>query len=114
MVPIWERGPAGSGASVGLMLTVVLLDPASAQILNLPGPNLPNPDMRSPIPAPLPPPPRPPIINGPTLQVPPPRVYTSPRINSFGDQLSICSHEGAAQGLHGRKLKRYAQECADR
>jgi hypothetical protein len=89
-------------AIVGYCL--VLGAPALAQIV---------PEPPSRIPAPLPPPPQPPIINGPLGQSPPPGVYVPPGLNTHGDRVVHCLHQGRADGLRGRRLQAYARECAN-
>jgi hypothetical protein len=64
----------------------------------------------------VPPPPvfaAPPVVNGPLGRAPPPGVYTPDRLNTFSDRVTSCRHEGAATGLHGRKLRAYATRCAN-
>jgi hypothetical protein len=64
----------------------------------------------------VPPPPvfaPPPVINGPLGQAPPPGVYTPGRLNTFSDRVTGCMHDGAASGLRGRKLRAYANSCAN-
>jgi hypothetical protein len=82
---------------------------AAAQV---PG-SLPNPDLQNRIPAPLPPPSRPPVINGPLSQSPPPGVYLPPRLDTHSDRTVACTHQGAGQGLRGRKLDAYTRTCAN-
>lgn len=95
-------------AGLGLLVAALAVGTAGAQV---PG-SLPNPDLQNRIPAPLPPPTPPPIINGPLSQAPPPAVYLPPRLESFGDRAVTCAHQGAGQGLRGRKLDAYTRACA--
>jgi hypothetical protein len=72
------------------------------------------PELEGRIPAPLPPPPQPPIINGFNgRQGPPPGVAETKPLNTFGDRVSRCMHEGAANGLHGGRLSRYVRRCGN-
>ena len=91
--------------AAGLALAVVAA-PAAAQIA-------PTPALENRIPAPLPPPPQPPIINGPLGQSPPPGVYTPRRLNTFGDRVTGCLHQGRSDGLRGKQLQSYTRECAN-
>src|SRR3954467_15877153 len=81
--------------------------PAMAQVIPPP------PELQNRIPQPLPPPPQPPIINGPLGQSPPPGVYQPPRLNTHSDRVTGCLHDGAASGLRGGRLQRYARSCAN-
>jgi hypothetical protein len=102
--------PAGTALlSVPLIACWTQMGVANAQV---PG-SLPNPDLQNRIPAPLPPPTPPPIINGPLGQGPPPGVYLPPRLSTFSDRAAACAHQGAAQGLRGRKLNAYTRACAN-
>jgi hypothetical protein len=76
-------------------------------------PGWPDAALQNRIPAPLPPPPAPPIVNGPLSQGPPPGVYLPPRINSYGDRVTACLHQGSGQGLRGRRLDAYTRACAN-
>ena len=80
------------------------LAPALAQFI---------PEPPSRVPAPLPPPPPPPIISGPLQLAPPPGVYVPPGVNTQNDRITGCLHEGASAGLRGRRLRAYANECAN-
>jgi len=91
-------------AMIGCALTAA---PAAAQIVPTP------PALENRIPAPLPAPPQPPIINGPLQQAPPPAVYVPPRLNTHGDRVIACTHQGRADGLRGRRLQAYARDCAN-
>ena len=92
--------------AVGLALALVA-GSAAAQIVPTP------PALENRIPAPLPPPPQPPIINGPLQQAPPPGVYVPPRLNTQSDRVIGCQHQGRADGLRGRQLQAYVQNCAN-
>lgn len=85
----------------------LLAGPAAAQL------QPPPPDLENRIPAPLPPPPQPPIINGPLQQGPPPGVAPTPNLNTFGDRVTRCLHQGSSYGLRGAKLDAYTRDCAN-
>ena len=69
--------------------------PALAQFIPPP------PELENRIPAPLP---QPPIINGPYQQGPPPGVAETKPLMTHSDRVVRCQHQGAANGLHGRRL----------
>jgi hypothetical protein len=69
------------------------------------------PDVQVRIPAPLPLPAAP-IINGPVTESPPPTAVTPAPLNTFGDRMTQCLHQGSSGGLSGSDLEAYASECA--
>ena len=72
----------------------------------------PPPELENRIPQPLPPPPQPPIINGPFGQAPPPGVIKQRRLNSSGDRVTRCLHQGGSNGLRGGDLDAFTRACA--
>jgi len=89
--------------AVGCALVAV---PVAAQLKTFP-------ELEGRIPAPLPPPPQPPIINGPYQQGPPPGVAETKPLTTHSDRVVRCQHQGAANGLHGRRLSTYVRACGN-
>ena len=83
---------------------ILFARPADAQIKTFP-------ELQGRIPALLPPPPQPPIINGPGRQAPPPGVAKTTPLNTHGDRVTRCTHQGAVNGLHGGRLSSYVRRC---
>jgi hypothetical protein len=87
-------------------VAVAAVVPASAQLQTFP-------ELDGRIPAPLPSPPQPPIINGPYQQGPPPGVAETKPLTTFSDRVTHCQQQGAANGLHGRRLSAYVRRCGN-
>jgi hypothetical protein len=92
--------------ALAVLIAGVAAVPTAAQIIH-------HPALENRIPAPLPPPPLPPIISGPLGQNPPPGVHTPPPLNTYGDRIASCLHQGRADGLRGKRLQTYARTCAN-
>jgi hypothetical protein len=94
------------GIPLVLVGCILLATPADAQIKTFP-------ELQGRTPAPLPPPPQPPIINGPGRQAPPPGVAKTTPLNTHGDRVTRCTHQGAVNGLHGGRLSSYVLRCGN-
>ena len=92
-----------------IYLTSVLLAPcaASAQLIP-PGGSLLNP----PLPAPLPPP-RIEVPVVPQMDAPVRQSYEPPPRRSFGDRITRCLDEAAANGLRPSERAAYSRACAN-
>jgi hypothetical protein len=107
------RGQGTAGSAIMRHLFAIVLTAgcaiggvaASAQV----PPRVPDVEIRIPAPGPVPPGP---VIDGPGTQGAPPTVVSPPPLNTFGDRMTQCLHQGSSAGLRGADLDGYARACA--
>jgi hypothetical protein len=54
----------------------------------------------------------PPRVPDVEIRIPAPSPVSPPPLNTFGDRMTQCLHQGSSAGLRGADLEGYARACA--